>query len=202
MRLLLIRHAPTPETGKRLTGRLPGVALSAEGVEMAERLASHLEGVTPAALYTSPVLRCRETARIVGATWGLSPVAYRSFIEVDYGTWAGRSLGSLRRTKQWRQLFIAPSRVRFPGGETISEVQARAVAACEQLGTSHGDATVAVVSHADVIRTVLAHYLGMALDLYQRIHVGPASLSIIELPSSGFPTVPIVNWPLGTGGIS
>lgn len=193
MRLLLIRHAPTAETGTKLSGRLPGKALSAAGREQAEALAERLATAGTAALYTSPVQRCRETARPLAAAWGLQPATHRGFIEVDYGTWTGRSLASLRRTKLWDQLHRAPSRVAFPGGESIAAVQHRAVAACEHLAADHAGKTVAVVSHADVIKTVLAHYLGAPLDLYQRIVVGPASVSVVDLPPSGQPRVPVVN---------
>lgn len=193
MRLLLVRHAPTAETGSRLTGRAPGVGLSSDGRAQAVALGKRLSGVSVDALYTSPVLRCRETARPLAEEWSLDAVPYRSFSEVDYGAWTGRSLGSLRRTNLWRQLMVAPARVRFPGGETLVEVQARAVAACEDLGARHGDGTVCVVSHADVIRLLLAHYLGTAIDLYHRLSVAPASVSVVDLPAKGPPRVPVVN---------
>ncbi len=196
MRLLLIRHGTTDETGKRLTGRMPGVGLSAEGRGQVARLAERLQGLEAEALYTSPVLRCRETARGLGPALGLRPVPYRSFAEVDYGSWAGRSFGSLRRTKAWRWLHVTPSRTRFPGGESLPEVQLRAVAACEELSQRHAGHVVVAVTHADVIRTVLNYYLGAPLDLYQRLDVGPASVSALELPAQGHPRVLAIN---GTG---
>lgn len=196
MRLLLVRHGTTAETGKRLTGRLPGVGLSAEGRQQVASLAERLDGLDVHTLYTSPVLRCRETARGLGKALGLRPVPYRSFAEVDYGSWAGRSFGSLRRTKAWRWLHVTPSRTRFPGGESLPEVQLRAVAACEELSQRHDGRRVVVVTHADVIRTVLNHYLGAPLDLYQRLDVGPASVSTIELPAQGQPRILMIN---GTG---
>ncbi len=196
MRLLLIRHGTTDETGKRLTGRMPGVGLSAEGRGQVARLAERLQGLEAEALYTSPVLRCRETARGLEPALGLRPVPYRSFAEVDYGSWAGRSFGSLRRTKAWRWLHVTPSRTRFPGGESLPEVQLRAVAACEELSQRHAGHVVVAVTHADVIRTVLNHYLGAPLDLYQRLDVGPASVSALELPAQGHPRVLAIN---GTG---
>lgn len=193
MRLLLIRHAPTPETGTRLTGRQPGVGLSAKGREMADALGERLAGARLRAVYSSPQQRCRETAKPIAQQAGLSATSYRSFAEVDYGTWTGRSLSSLRRTKLWRQLFIAPSRVRFPGGESLPEMQARAVDAAEELTARHGDHLVAVVSHGDVIKAVLAHYLGIHLDLFQRLHVGPGSVAAIDLPEFGVPAVLSMN---------
>ncbi len=193
MRLHLVRHAPTAETGKRLTGRLPGVPITVAGSEAAHEVGRALTGEGVASLYSSPVQRCRETARAIGAELGLRPTVYKSFTEVDYGTWAGRSMGSLRRTKLWKQLFVAPSRVRFPGGETLGEVQARAVAAVEALAAASPEGAVVVVSHGDVIKSVLAHYIGTPLDMFQRIVVEPLSVSTIELRPDGFPLVLAMN---------
>jgi probable phosphoglycerate mutase len=192
-RLVLVRHAPTPETGKRLSGRLPGVGLDDGGRRAAEATAQALAEVDFRAIYTSPVLRCRETARFVAGPHDLTPIAYRGLIEVDYGTWSGRTLGSLRRTKLWRQLFLAPSRVRFPGGERLSEVHARAVAACEELAAVHAGETVALVSHGDVIKAAIGYYLGVPMDLFQRIIVAPSSWSIVDVAPDAAPRVLAVN---------
>jgi len=193
MRLWLIRHAVTGETGTKLTGRLPGVPLSEIGHRMAADLAEKLSAQRVDALYTSPILRCKQTAAPLAKVWGLRADVDRGFIEADFGDWSGRSLASLRRLKAWQGLFVAPSRFRFPGGESLGEVQARSVAAVETLADRHRNEVVAVVSHSDVIRSLVAHYLGTPLDLFQRIDVAPASVSIIDLPSGGFPRVPVVN---------
>ena len=97
-RLILIRHAPTAETGKRLTGRLPGVGLSAAGRRAAVALGQTLAAAPLEAVYTSPVQRCRETAVLVAGPHGLRPRAHRGLSEVDFGAWSGRTLASLRRT--------------------------------------------------------------------------------------------------------
>jgi probable phosphoglycerate mutase len=192
-RLHLIRHAPTAETGTRLTGRLPGVGITDAGKEVAAAAAASLADTELAAVYTSPLLRCRETARIVAAPHGLDPVPYRSLIEVDYGSWAGRSLASLRRTKAWKQILTAPARVRFPGGERIIDMHSRAAAACEELAAVHGRATIAVVGHGDIIKAALTYALGAPIDLYQRITVSPGSISTIDLPKDGEPVVHAIN---------
>jgi len=161
---------------------------------MATRAARDLAGSRPTAVVTSPIERCRETADILSTQWNLTPVVEHEFIEADYGTWSGRKLSALYRLKAWGSLMSAASRFRFPDGESLEEVQRRAVAATERLTESHRDnATVVVVSHADVIRSVLAHYLGMPLDLIHRLHVGPASSSIVVLPKGGPPAVPVIN---------
>lgn len=192
-RLHLIRHAPTPETGKRLTGRLPGVGLADPGRAAAEAAAELLAQVSLAAVYTSPVRRCRETARIVAARHGLRPIPYRGLIEVDYGSWTGRTIGSLRRTRIWRTVIAAPSRARFPGGERLADVQARAIAACEELAEVHPTSNLALVSHGDIIKSIVAHYLGAPLDLFNRIAIDPASVSVVELPPGGPPRILGVN---------
>jgi probable phosphomutase (TIGR03848 family) len=184
-RLILIRHAPTAETGKRLTGRLPGVGLSAAGRRAAEALARSLAAVPLEAVYTSPVLRCRETAVLVAGPHGLRPLALHAVSEVDFGAWSGRTLASLRRTALWRLVHSAPSRAVFPNGESLAAAQHRAVAACEALAAARPAATLAVVSHGDVIALILAHYLGMPLDLYHRLSVPPASASTLDLPGDG-----------------
>lgn len=193
MRALLVRHGVTPETGKILTGRLPGVPLSARGRLDARLTADRLASWKLAVVYSSPIRRCRETARIVAAPHDLTPLTDRRFIEADYGTWSGRTLKDLNRLKSWGRLLSSASRFRFPEGETLAEVQARAVAGVEDLALLHGNVDVAIVSHADVIRTLLCHYLGMPLDLIHRLHVAPTSLSIVELATDGAVRVPVVN---------
>lgn len=192
-RLLLVRHAPTPETGKKLTGRLPGVALGATGEERARATAEALAATSVTAVATSPVQRCRETAEIVGAPHGLAPVVEPGLEEVDFGTWQGRTLTSLGKLKAWETVQRTPSRFRFPDGESFVEVQARAVDAVERLAAEHRKETVVACSHADVIKLVVAHYLGMPLDLFQRLVIGPASVTRLLLPPGGSPVVASVN---------
>lgn len=191
--LYLVRHAPTPDTGKRLSGRLPGVGLDDRGRRVAEAVARSLESIPLIAIYTSPLLRCRQTARIIAAGRAMEPTPHRGLIEVDYGTWTGRTLAGLRRTPQWKTLMVSPSRVRFPDGESIPEIHARSVAACESLAGVHRRETIALVSHGDVIKTITAHYLGVPLDLYQRIWIEPGSTTVIELLEGHAPRVMGVN---------
>lgn len=199
MRALLVRHAVTPETGKVLTGRLPGVALSDKGRLDARLVAQALADEDIAAVYCSPIRRCRETARIVCDLHDLTPLTDRRFIEADYGRWSGRPLRDLTRLKAWARLMTTPARFRFPEGETLNEVQMRSVAALEELADAHGDQTVVVVSHADVLRTLICHYLGTSLDHIHRLHVAPTSVSIIELATDGAVRVPTVNRPIAGG---
>lgn len=192
-RLLLIRHAPTAETGTTLTGRLPGVSLGDEGRRQAETTAARLAHVKIRSVYSSPLERTWETAQIVAAPHRLDVTAHDGLLEVDYGAWSGRTLRSLYKLKAWRTVVMTPSRMSFPEGESIAAAQARAVAACEELGSVHGKDTIALVSHSDIIKAVTSHFLGQPLDLFQRITISPASVTVIDLPRQGMPMVVAVN---------
>jgi probable phosphomutase (TIGR03848 family) len=179
--LLLIRHALTGATGKRLSGSTPGIHLSDDGRSQAAGLAERLGPLRLAALYASPLERCVETAEVIAAATRLPIRPLPEVIEVGYGTWTGRSLAQLSRTSLWKRVQQSPSAIRFPGGETLIEVQRRSVAALDSLAARHPRGTVAVVSHADVIRLAIAHYAGVHIDLFQRLIVSPASVTAIGL---------------------
>lgn len=192
-RLLLIRHAPTDETGKKLTGRLPGVGLGRAGREAAQRTADHLADVRLAAVYSSPLERTWETAEILAAPHRLQPIAEEGLLEVDYGRWTGRTLKSLSRLKSWWTVQVTPSRMTFPDGEDLGDAQRRGVATCERLSARHGNDTIALVSHSDMIRAIVSHYLGQPFDLFQRVVISPASVTVIDVPRRGIPMVVAVN---------
>lgn len=179
--LLLIRHGHTDAAGKLLTGWARGVHLDARGREDALRLVERLEGVPIAAIYSSPLERCRETAAPLAKARALPVHVRRKLIEVDYGLWTGRSIAQAKRTRLWRTIQHAPSAVRFPGGESLLEVQSRAVAEIGAIAAAHPRSTVAVLSHADVIRLVVAHLVGMHADHLQRLIVDPGSVSAVAL---------------------
>jgi probable phosphomutase (TIGR03848 family) len=183
--IVLVRHATTEATGKRLGGWTPGVHLDEAGVAQAERTAERLAELPVAAVYASPLERTRETARILARPHGLRVRTNRGIGEVDYGEWTDLPLGQLRRRKLWRTIQTTPSRVTFPGGESIRAAQARAVETVERLATDHGDDTIVLVSHADVIKAVVASFLGMPLDTFQRLVIAPASSTVVLLPEGG-----------------
>lgn len=181
--VLFIRHGLTAFTGPVLTGWTPGIHLDDRGRRQVEALAARLAPVPLAAIVSSPLERCIDTADAVAA--GREPQPDRHVDdrvgEVRYGTWTGGELRKLARDPLWAVVQAHPSAVTFPGGEALRETQSRAVAAVrdwnERLGT---DATYAIVSHADVIKAILADALGLHLDQFQRIVVGPASLSVVR----------------------
>jgi probable phosphomutase (TIGR03848 family) len=179
--LLLIRHALTQATGKRLSGRAPGIHLSDEGRKQAEELAGRLSAVPLAAVYASPLERCAETAEAIAFPRGLAVLTVPELTEVDYGRWTGRSMPRLVRTTLWTKVQQSPSSVTFPEGEGLIDTQRRSVAALEEIAGRHPRSVVGVVSHADVIRLVLAHYAGLHIDLFQRLIVSPASVSAVAL---------------------
>ncbi|MEX1177285.1 MAG: MSMEG_4193 family putative phosphomutase [Nitriliruptor sp.] len=191
--IALVRHATTAATGHRLGGWTPGVHLDDAGVAQAEATAQRLSELPVAAVYASPLERTQETAKHIARVHGLRVRTRRAIGEVDYGDWTDRPLAELRREKLWKVIQATPSRVTFPGGESIRAAQHRATDALEALAAQHGDETIVAVSHADVIKAVLAHLLGMPLDTFQRLHVAPASISLVHLAEGAAPAVTRIN---------
>ena len=175
--LLLLRHAVTADTGTRLSGWTPGIHLSDKGREQARALAERLGPVAIDVVYASPLERCMETAAAVAEPRGLKVGTAEDVGEVRYGSWTGRELKELAKEDLWRVVQRHPSGARFPDGESIYEMQVRAVSAFERLRAEHPGQTIAVCSHADVIKAVAAHFLGLHLDLFHRLEIGPASVT-------------------------
>lgn len=186
--VILVRHGrTTANTAGVLAGRSAGVGLDAVGQEQARRAADRLAGVSLASVVSSPLERCRQTARRIVRGQSSPPrtVVDRALTECDYGQWQGRALADLAKEPLWAVVQAHPSAAVFPGGESLAAVQARAVAAVRRhdaaVEEAHGPGAVWVaVSHGDVIKAVLADALGMHLDLFQRLNVGPASVSIVR----------------------
>jgi probable phosphomutase (TIGR03848 family) len=179
--VLLIRHGLTDHTGKRLTGWTPGIHLSKAGRAQADGLVERLAEVPVDAIYSSPLERCVETAKPLAASLKLRVRTLKDVGEVRYGDWTGKPLAQLARTKLWKTVQQNPSNARFPNGESLLEVQERAVAAVESIAAEHPKQVVAVFSHGDPIRLLIAHYSGIHADLFQRLVVAPASVSAIAV---------------------
>jgi probable phosphomutase (TIGR03848 family) len=190
--LLLIRHGQAETTGKRLSGQAPGIHLSERGREQSEHLVERLRPIRLAAVYASTLERCTETAAPIAAHRGLEVRTVPELVDIHYGDWTGRSLKQVARSARWRAELSSPSTGRFPGGESFVEVQARAVAALERIAAAHRRGAVAVFTHADPIRLVLAHYGGSHLDAFERLIVHPASVSAV-LAGPGGPRILRVN---------
>lgn len=190
--VILVRHGRTTANASgTLAGRLPGVRLDETGEGQAARTGERLASVPLAALVTSPLERCRQTARAIAKAHPAAPrtASDSGLSECDYGEWQGRPLKELAKEKLWATVQAQPSAATFPGGESMADMQARAVAAVRRrdarIEAEHGPGAVWVaVSHGDLIKSILADALGMHLDLFQRLHVDPASVSIISYTSS------------------
>jgi broad specificity phosphatase PhoE len=178
---LLIRHGLTADIGVRLSGRGRDPRLSATGRTQAVMLAARLRRLRLAAVYSSPLQRAIETAAPVAASHDLELETRDALGDLDFGEWTGRSFEELGALPEWRAFNEARASSRAPGGERMDEVERRAVAEVESIHDRHPGAAVAVVSHADVIRAVLLHYLGIPIDLYARLEIDPGSVSILEL---------------------
>ncbi len=192
--ILLIRHAVNDwvKTGK-LAGWTPGVHLNEEGIAQAEALGKRLADKPIKAIYSSPLERTMETAGPIAAHHHTLEVQQLGGVgEVGFGIWQGEKIATLAKRKMWQVIQYTPTRAYFPDGETMRGAQTRAVDTLESLVEKHPRDMIAVVSHSDVIKMVLAHYLGMHLDMFQRIVVSPASLSVIQL-GYGRPFVVQVN---------
>lgn len=193
--LLLIRHGENEYTrAGKLAGWTKGVHLNEAGRKQAQALAERLGQAPIVAIYSSPLERARETAEPLARARGLKAQICAGLGEVRYGAWTGKSLKRLARTKLWQVVQRQPSAMEFPEGETLRAVQARAVEAVEEIARAHAKdkGLVAAVSHGDVIKLVVAYYLGMPLDLFQRLVIGTASVTALQL-GRGHPTLVKLN---------
>lgn len=184
--LFLIRHGENDwvDTGK-LAGRTPGVHLNEKGHNQSAALAERLKVQPLSAIYSSPLVRCIETAQPLADALNLPVREEPGVLEVDYGEWRGGVLKDLSKKPEWQLVQIYPGGFRFPEGETLREVQNRVVTALERIRKEHEGEAVAVFAHGDVIRTALAYYVGAPLDLFQRIHINTASISLIGFHTFG-----------------
>ena len=184
---MLIRHAQNDwvKTG-RLAGWTPGVHLNEEGRRQAEALGERLASAKLQAVYSSPLERAVETAEAVVKHYpGLTVQIEEGVGEVAFGGWTGERLRKLRRRRLWDIVQNYPSGARFPEGESFRETQNRVIDALERIAQQHPGGKVAVVSHSDVIKLAVAYYAGIHLDLFQRLIISPASISIIGLSRMG-----------------
>jgi len=195
--LFLIRHALTAQTGRVLYGQTPSIDLDDRGRAQAARLAERFASVRLTAIYSSPLDRCTQTVEPLAAAKRLRVTTAPDLIEMDTGAWTGRTLPQVRRTKLWQVVQTEPSRFRFPGGEAFVEAEARAVAEVGRIARRHRRGRVAVATHGDIVRIVLAHLLGTPLDEFQRIVVDTASVSVVVIDGT-FRRVVLAN---DTGGL-
>ena len=191
MRLVLIRHAHSESNAAGvLSGRIPNVHLSTKGVKQAEQLSQRLGSFPVAHMRISPMERCFETISpwinsvVLPNNPKFAPVIDQELTEVDYGSWSGRKLAVLSRNKMWKTVQESPSRMYFPGGEGIAQMQSRAMKSIHEAVSSKAKGSVVIVSLGDVIKSIVASALGMHLDEFQRIVIDPASISILDFSTT------------------
>jgi probable phosphomutase (TIGR03848 family) len=185
--VVLVRHGrSTANVARTLAGRQPGVGLDPYGVEQVAATGERLAAVPLARIVASPLERTVATAEAIAARQPSGEVVLEDgLLECDYGDWSGRAITELLREPLWRTVQATPSAVTFPGGEAMAAMSARVVAAVRahdrEVTERHGQNAVwAAVSHGDLIKSVLADALGLPFDRFQRLHVDPASVSIIR----------------------
>ncbi|MFP4013946.1 MAG: histidine phosphatase family protein [Chitinispirillaceae bacterium] len=177
---LLIRHGNI-DMADRIPGRLEGVHLSADGRRQACGIVDFLEGIPLHAIYSSPLERAIETATPLARDRGIDIELRDSFAEIDFGEWTGKSFGELESDFGWKQFHFYRNGCVIPKGELMVQVQTRMVSEMERLCGDHSEQVVAVVSHHDPIKSVLAYYLGVSLDSFLHITVSTGSVSALKI---------------------
>jgi probable phosphomutase (TIGR03848 family) len=195
---LLIRHAATIMVGRVLAGRMPGGHLNREGKEQAKTLAGQLANAPITAVYCSPLERACETAQLLAGPTRRPLTVSDDLTEIEFGQWSGHSFRELGTDQKWKYFNSFRSIIRPPEGEMMLSVQTRVVAHLEKLRIAHPDEMVAVISHGDVIKAAIAHYAGIHLDLFHRLEISPASVSVVAVNDYG-PKIMRIN---GTGDLS
>ncbi|MEY4082290.1 MAG: hypothetical protein RLZZ389_557 [Actinomycetota bacterium] len=187
MRLVLIRHAHSQSNASGvLSGRLPNIHLSEKGIKQSQQLSERLGNFAVAQLRVSPMERCFETISpwlndvVLKNSPDFEPIIDPALNEVDYGDWSGKKLITLARKKEWRTVQESPSRMYFPGGEGIAQMQSRAMSVVHEIAKLPDSKTAVIVSHGDVIKSIVASALGTHLDEFQRIIIDPASISVLD----------------------
>ncbi|AWT25731.1 Adenosylcobalamin/alpha-ribazole phosphatase [Corynebacterium provencense] len=200
--LVLVRHGrSTANTAGVLAGRTPGVLLDDIGRRQVRDTAHRLEQVPLARVVSSPLERTRQTAEAILENRDTPLTTDSALTECDYGTWQNRTLRELAEEDLWKVVTSRPSAAAFPGGESMIDMRARAVDAVARhhaaVEEESGDSAVwAVVSHGDIIKAVIADAYGMPFDNFQRVHVDPASVTVIRYTRST-PQVLCVNTTAG-----
>ena len=180
-RVFLVRHGIT---AWHASGRVLGqrdIPLSAEGLAQADAVAELLAEVPLAELIASPLSRATQTAEAIGRHASLDVARDPRLIDFRLGKWTGMTYEEVSASPEYQRFLADPLSERIPDGESLAEIRARAVSAVEQAleDSPSGDA-VALVTHAGIIRVVLAHYLGSHPANYHRIRVSPGSISVLS----------------------
>ncbi|MFN2299293.1 MAG: histidine phosphatase family protein [Anaerolineales bacterium] len=196
--LLLIRHAQTDWLGERLAGRTPDVHLNAAGRKRAEEVAAMLRPIALEAVYSSPLERALETAEPTARAAGKRIRIDERLQEVDFGELSGKPYAEFKKQPIWDDIHIRPAEIRFPGGESLQEVQDRSAGILREIGGGRISGAAAIFTHADTIRLALAYFLRIPLAAYHALVVAPASVSVLSFNRKGAVRLIGVNLPPGT----
>jgi broad specificity phosphatase PhoE len=180
-----IRHAACNGLGHTLWGRTPGICLNETGNSQAQRLAERFNEIKLKAIYSSPLERALHTAEMIAARLNLEVKKSTALNEIDFGEWTGKPFEVLARDERWRHFNTHRSLAAIPGGESFAGVQDRIVKELNALAGIHGNANVALVSHADVIRAAICYLVGISIDLIERLEISPCSVSVVALHEAG-----------------
>ena len=185
--IFLVRHGENNYVKeRRLPGRKPGIHLNKQGRKQAKQVAKFLKKAPIKAVYSSPLDRTMETAKPIAKAHNLKVIPRQGLLETDVGEWQGKKIKKLQQLDTWRKVQLNPSRFRFPAGERIVDCQHRFVQEIEHLVEVHEPQDLLVcVSHSDPIKLVVAYYLGLPLDMYQRLSVLPASITALFIGEFG-----------------
>jgi len=189
--VLFVRHAHTQAIGTRLVGRTPGVHLSARGYTELPRLRRQLAPIALDAVYSSPLVRARETAEPIATDHGLAVDIEDDLNEVDFGDWTDATFDALTADPRWQAFNRRRSTAAVPNGEQPSQVQRRVVTLVSRLADRHRPGTIAIVSHAEVIRSAILWFTGRSLDDFDQVSIDTASLTGVLMSST--PRVVFVN---------
>ena len=182
-RFYLIRHGTVDGINDRIYGRAAGIHLTAKGRAQAEAVGRQLGEADLEAIYSSPLERARETAEAICQRTKVTVAIEPDLNEIDFGRWTNCRFDDLRADPEWQRFNLFRSSAGAPGGELMLAAQARVVGAIERLRRQHE--RVAIVSHGDVIRALVAHYLGFNLDFIHRLRIDPGSITVLEVDERG-----------------
>ena len=195
-RILLIRHAHSVANQRGiLAGRTDGVVLTDEGMSQSEGLAKRLAGSKISKIHISPLERCHLTmaplVKSIPSKDRPKIVVNEDLSEVDYGKWTGKKLSALYREKLWKVVQNRPSAMYFPAGEGLAHVQVRGMRALHSAAAEGG--LQVLVSHGDVIKSIVAGVLGAHLDNFQKIVIDPASVTVLDFDGTDFRVLTLNN---------
>lgn len=182
----LVRHAAHDNVGGFLAGRMPSVHLGVDGLAQAKQLGARMQGESFDAIYASPRERTQETAAAIAQARGDMPVTTAPELdEIDFGSWSGSNFDELNKLDAWRMWNAMRSMAQTPNGETMLDVQQRAVQLMRRLAAENPQGRTVLVTHADIIKTLVSYILGLPIDAWPRLEISPASITTIVVDPWG-----------------